>query len=375
MHKFITLLGAVLVTSLTLVHADDHEKVSFSGYLDSDVWTDFSGNFFSNDELDLSMAIRFSDKVSASVCATVASGTIPAGMGLPGGEDVSVYELANDTFEITEDYSRWVAITFDGVSISYESPIGTFTVGDLVYQFGGFNYYFYKRLSMITEESFTRGVGYSFGNEALTQSILAGSADINQVGDLVGITSLAFGEENSLSLYYGVRGSIYEQFKTGSMLFAGLEYLGSIGEMISLKFDLGLQNLPGEERSTAYTLLFEPVFTAGDFSTAMSVYTFIDPDSTGANFVEDEFYAYIEPGHAFTDVLAAGLPLEIHTTDLDEFSDAGSFWVVPTLYVYPADGVEWWIWGQVVAPLGDGDGDGETDDLSYGLGSEIIVTF
>ncbi|MBD3320293.1 MAG: hypothetical protein GF350_04270 [Chitinivibrionales bacterium] len=372
MHRFIILCSVICIAATGPVYSgDDTTAVSVSGYLDSDVWTDFSGNFFSNDELDMSMTVQFSEKVSASIAATVASGTIPAGTGRPGGRAVTVYELTNDTFELADEYSRWVAVAFDGISLLYESPAGTFTVGDLVYQFGGFNYYLYKRLSMIAVESFTRGVGYSFGTDILSQSIMAGSADIDRTGDFAGATSLSFDGSHGASLYYGIRGSIHESFTTASTVFAGLEYTGSIAGMLDLKLDFGLQNLPGDERLTAYSLLFEPAVSAGRFSTAMSLYAFIDPDSSGANFVDDEFFAYIEPGYSFTGVIAAGLPLEIHTTDMDAFADAGQFWAVPTLYVYPAAGVEWWIWGQVAVPLGDD----ETGDPAYGLGSEIIMNF
>lgn len=360
-------------------------EVGFGGYLDSDVWTDFAGNFYSNDELDLWMDLTFSENVSASVCATIASGSVPAGPGLPGGTDrslqiVGVDTLFLDTVVITDDYTRWVSVAFDGVSLSYASPFGTFTVGDLVYQYGGFGYYFYKRLSMITPENFTRGIQYTLGGERVSQDILIGSADADGVGDIVGATSLSFGDNAGLGVYYGVRGSVVEGFETSGRLYTGLELNAALGEALALKFDLGYRNVPidrdtAKTRAGAYTLLFEPTFTAGDFSTALSVYTFIDPDTSGANPVGDEFYAYVEPGYAFSDAFAVGLPLEIHTEEMDSFAETGSFWAVPTFYIYPADGVEWWLWGQAAVPLSDKDPAGEAREQGWALGSEIIIEF
>jgi hypothetical protein len=374
-------LHAAIAACVMVVAASVAAKpaVEFGGYLDSDVWTNFRGDFFSNDELDLWMDVVFSEKVSASVCATIFNGSVPARYGLPGGSSttrhiVGVDTLFLDTIDITEHYSRWVSVLFDGVSLSYASPFGTFTVGDLVYQYGGFSYYFYKRLSMITPENFTRGIQYTLGGDKVSQDILIGSADADHYGDIVGATSIALGENASLGVYYGLRGSVVESFESVGEAFVGTELSGSLGEMLELKLDVGYRNVPKEgdtavTRANTFALLVEPALTFGDFSTAFSVYTFIDPDTTGTNPVGDEFYAYVEPGYAFTDHFAVGLPLEIHAGDTEDFTGTGSFWVVPTFYVYPTDGVEWWLWGQAVAYL-----DGTTErDLA--LGSEIIVEF
>lgn len=370
-------LAAIMVLAAMLAGGIRAEgpSVSFGGYLDSDVWTDFSGNFFSNDELDLCMGLGFSEKVSIDLCATVASGSVPAGGGLPGGETATRYALVSDTFEIVEGYTRWVDIAFDGITLTYESPVGTFAVGDLVYQYGGFNYYFYKRLSMITTENFTRGLQYSIGNDKVSQSILFGSADMDAVGDVGGATVLSLMETHSVGLFYGIRGSVMEDFADGTTVYAGLEYNGAFGEALSAKLDVGYQNLPGSERAGVVSLLAEPTLTVGKFSTALSVYALIDPDSANdlANDplfgLPDEMFVYIEPGIAINDVIGVGLPLEYHAYDM-EASDDDEFWAVPTLYVTPVDGVQWWVWGQVVAPLAD-----NSSDIGYGLGSEVIVEF
>ncbi len=369
MRRLTFLRSCVLVLG-AVVALNAKPSVSFGGYLDSDVWTNFAGNLYSNDELDIGMSIGFGEKVSVDVYATVASGSIPAGETSPGGTSVlGRYVLGTDTLELTESYSRWVAFAFDGISLTYQIPIATFTVGDLVYQYGGFNYYFYKRLSMITAESFTRGLQVEFGGDMVSQKVLVGSADEDTYGDVGAETKLSIGEDHSLGVSYGVRASVTQSFQDAATIYAGISYQGALGEALSLKLDLGYQNLPGSERPSTFAVLFEPALALGKFSLALSYYQFIDPDDTGENFVGDEMFVYVEPGFAFTDHFAAGLPLEIHSgVSLDDFSDNGRFWVVPTAYIYPTDGVEWWVWGQVVVPFAD-------DDLGFGLGSEIIVEF
>lgn len=352
------LVGLVVGMSFLAAVAEE-PAVSFTGYLDADVWGDLTGAYYTNNELDLGMTLTLSAKVSAHVYATVWSangehtGSVPAGVAPPN--------------------ERWLPILFDGYDITYQSDIGTFTVGDLVYQYGKFNYYFYKRLSMITPESFTRGIKYSFGSGMVSQDFTAGISDLNSsTADIQGSTNLTFGETGSLGIYYGVKNDARMGFKEGSDLYAGAEYLGSIGENISVKADVGYLNMPGDEGTNVVSLLLEPMLTVGSFSTAFTGFVMFDGD-TLVNSVPlfnlaDEMFFYVEPGYTFSDLIGAGLPLEFHAGNMTNKND-DMVWVVPTLYIYPQEKVQWWIWGQVVIPTA------EDSDMAYGIGSEIIVTF
>ncbi len=353
-------IAALLTLALAgAVTAQDMKpEVSFSGYLDADVWTDLAGNFYSNNELDLGMSIGFTENVSANFYATVVTGDIPAGFGMPGDD-------------------RWAAVAFDGLDVTWEAPFATFTIGDLVYQYGGFNYYLYKRISMITPENFTRGLQVSFGSETFSQDIGIGSADSPMTGDIFGSSTISPSDAMSIALYYGLRGSIVTPFEDGTNVFGGLEYNGSFGEMLEVKLDLGYRNVPDgidadSSRDAGIAVLAEPTVSMGDFSVALSAYAFIADSLSTANLIGEEFYTYIEPGYSFTETFAFGLPLEIHAATLDDIG-GGEFWTVPTAYLYPADNVEWWLWGQVVVPFEEDEN--QERNLSYGLGSEIIVTF
>jgi len=350
---------------LTVLNAAS-PQIDFSGYLDGDVWADLKGSYYVNSELDLGMTLKFNDKVYAHVFATVnsannanSSGRVPAGAGNPS--------------------DRWLDMKFDGFDITYSSPVGTFSVGDLVYQYGKFNYYYYKRLSMITQEGFTRGVRYSIGNDHITQDVTAGVADFDEtIADVQGVTSLTITEKHLLNLSYGIQNSSRLSFSTGSKIFAGVEYLGKLKDILTLKANFGYNNFPGKVRKNVFTLLVEPLLSFGKFTTAMTAYTMLDPDSANTDpaasplfGIDDEFFFYIEPGFSFTEKFAVGLPLEIHGKDLEK-KDDNALWAVPTLYIYPAKNVQWWLWGQVVVPVTEKSIGG---DLLYGVGSEIIVSF
>jgi len=368
----------LLTLALSARHAEAGPEVSFGGYLDADVWGDADGNLFTNQELDLGTKLAWSEAVSVNVYATVLAGSIPAGGGRPG--------------------DRWAEVLFDGLDLTWQTGAGTLTIGDLVYQYGSFDYYFYKRLSMITPERFTRGVSFLFGGSRLTQTVLVGVADpadepatyqvrslstevievagsepasLSNAADIAAATEFTFAETQSLALYYGTRSDIVLPYdKTGS-LFAGMEYKGSLGDMLALKADFGYRGIG--EGSNTFSVLLEPALSLGDFSIATSYYQFFDPDVTGMNYVGDELYGYIEPGYSFNETVALGLPLEVHTAEEtaaeEAMVDRSAFWAVPTLYLYPADGIAWWLWAQAVVPFAD------NGDNAYGAGSEIIVEF
>ncbi len=356
--------AAIIGTALSLLLATGvfaQPEVSFSGFLDADAWTDFEGNFSANQELDVGMSLGFTENVSANLYVTMVSGLVPAGTANPA--------------------ARWTTVDFDGFDITFSGSLGELAVGDLVYQFGGFNYYAYKRLSMITPENCTRGIQYAYSTDFFTQKVLTGVADVDMsTGDVIGVSEFTFAEGVSLGLYYGLRGSVMEGFEESGTVYAGFEFLGSFAEMLDVKADVGYRNLGGE--ASVVAVLLEPMVTFGNFSAAATYYQYFDPDDVGANLVGDDMLFYVEPGYAFTDLIAFGLPLEYHEgamnegvdIDGDEYEDA-SIWIVPTLYVYPADGVQWWFWGGSTIPLDDTDEAGEETEAGFSLGSEIIVEF
>lgn len=335
-------------------------EVSFGGYLDADVWGDLTGMYYTNSELDLGMSLQFSEKVAAHVYSTVNSAFI--GGGIPAGPAPADAE------------NRWLDMYFDGFDITFDTDYGSFTVGDLVYQYGTFNYYLYKRLSMITPESFSRGLSYSISSGMISAQLLAGIADRNtSTADVQGVLNLAFSESNTLGIYIGMQNDAVYEFADGTDFYAGAEFDGTAGDMLSLKFDLGYKKLAGEDGLSVISVLFEPSLSLGKFSTALSAFYSYDGDEAvnGAKDLfglGDEMFVYVEPGYSFTDMFAAGLPLEYHAFDITN-EDDNEFWAVPTFYVYPTDGVQWWLWGQMIAPLV------EDADLGWGVGSEIIVNF
>lgn len=350
LKKLLTVGAVVSLVSVSFAVPE----VSFGGFLDADVVSDFAGGFTANEELDLGMTLGFSEKVRAHLYATVWSGY----GGVPAGNAPAA--------------DRWLSVTFDGFDLTFDTDLGTIAVGDLVFQYGKFDYYFYKRKSMITPESFTRGISYSVGGKKVTQTIMLGASDANNsTGDLLGSTDLTISDDMGISLYYGIKNDFLLSFKDAGSAFGGFELNSRFGDALSVKADVGLQVFGSGKKSVTLPLLLEPVLTLGDFSLAFTGYYMVDPDKTmeyqGAG---EQMFAYMEPGYLFNDFFGLGLPLEIHSgSAAADLKDNGSFWAVPTAYVYPFEGTQWWFWYGLTVPLAEG------SDMSHAVGSEIIVEF
>jgi hypothetical protein len=364
----INLREIAIAVSSTVALATAAPEVSFTGVFDGDVWADMKGGYYTNSEIDLGMTVKFSDNVSGHLYTTAWSAYAPNGGGIPA--------------RLGMPNERWVGVAFDGLDITYTSKFGTFTVGDQVFQYGKFNYYYNKRLSMITPESFTRGLKYSLSMGPVTQDVTVGVTDLDgESGDIQGVTNIALGEKMGLTLMYGARGSTTVGFENGADFFAGLEFKGSFGSALSLKADVGYLNMKsivdGADtiRPNVINLLVEPTLTFGKFTTAITGFLSIDEDNSDTTKaynnvynLYDSWFLYAEPGYTFTDNFAFGLPVEYHGVAKETGKD-NEVWLVPTFYVYPAANVQWWIWGQVVF-YADRD-----IKNAYGLGSEVIFSF
>jgi hypothetical protein len=225
---------------------------------------------------------------------------------------------------------------------------------------GQLNYYAYKRpvdYGAIMPEAYLRG----FGADIAGLTVYAGATDldistepepkVSQFG-LYGAYGLALSESFSLTPKADIRlGGPDAEWHAG--IEAALE-----GDF-SLNAALGAFSEGGADPN--FTVLVEPSLSAGQFSVAGTYYQALVDDEASPASIPDDLLIYIEPGISLNDVFAAGLPLEFHQLDTEQF------WAVPTLYLYPASGAEIWLWAGGVFP--------DKGDASFSAGSEVIVNF
>jgi hypothetical protein len=335
-----------LIFCLTISAFGEPGPLSVHGVVDMDVAADMHGNVWNNDDNTVTLGVKFSETVSGFLGATIITGKIPAGAGNPSG--------------------RWPGIAYDGAWLTWKlKETRTITAGDLVYQFGRFNYYFLKTRSMLSAETFLRGAQLTAGLGTTSLDVFAGSKDADRCLGYAAAWSLPMGENtlrivNSLDSYYGL---------ATQPIMAGASFTGAAGKL-KLKMDAGWHaNLDNAADAQGFNLLLEPTLTISDqVSVAAALYGQAEKNNymTGT-FGFDDWFVYVEPGYAFTPGVALGLPLELHEPDIHAADDE-AFWLVPTLYLYPADKTQWWLWGQMVAPLAGG-------DPEFYVGSELIYSF
>ena len=358
---------------------DAKPTVSFSGYADADFTTTFAPGGFKDPvhktglEIDLTTTVTFSPRLNAVLYTTMNDGIVP---GQGAGK-------------------TWDDVNFDGAALNWlYSDKTTLMVGDLIYGTGYFNYYGNKRSAVVVGEHAVRGVGFTHGALTLTTGV-ANMGLTDSTGPRPSTTWSTF---MKYDIALGATGGTltpsakYTAGIPGATPFnGGLSYDGKFGAL-ALSTDLAL-NYYSKDFDPGYLVLVEPTFASGNISVAATVFynkkggktgdtvlapnnaaTTLGPDAGEGGILSgkyfDDFFVYVEPGMAFSDEYAFGLPLEYHQPKLDVDGESGEgIWVVPTFYVYPGSGVQWWLWAGVVIPVAAG------VDPAYSAGSEIIFKF
>jgi hypothetical protein len=352
----------LVVASLALtpaLRAEEPAKpeLRFNGYVDADFSGDLrNGAANTGLEADLTTTAVLGPRLNAVLYTTMTDGVVPAqGSG-----------------------ATWAPVRFDGAALNWAyTDALTLHVGDLINGAGYFNYYLNKRAAVVVGEHAVRGVGATWkGLYAAT-----GAASVNSWSTFVKY-DYAIGPNATLTP------AIKQTLVSGaSPVEGGLSYVASFGEY-ALKADAAVNYWSGNY-DPGYTVLVEPSWSSGRYSVTGSVFynekgskpapnvpatTLPSPNADsvsnllrGGRATFDDFFVYVEPGMSLNKTVSVGLPLEYHIPSLD--ADVGNaFWAVPTLYVYPGAGVEWWIWAQGVFPVAGGNPD-------LYAGSELIFRF
>ncbi len=354
MRKIFLVMVIVLLGTASLLAVD----ISVSGFLDADIVTDFKGNYFAGNEFDLTLGIKFTSNVSVFFYATAYSGRVPA-----AGPEAG---------------SRFPDLAFDGVALEVTDALSKgdkVTVNDLAFQFGKLDgYYFYKRLSIITPETFARGIAYSMSVGGGTLSTYLG-VDKGTMGAIVA-ASFELGSISLIASYYEQGVSSISTARTApflpvGMVVKGLPLSGKLTIGGVLPVDGGSLEIKNSSFNIVYdfnTSLGGSLSLAGmlmysDDSTGLNSTVFGSQCLAGINF--ENILIYLEPGISLSKKVAFGLPVEYHK--MNDTVGTEQIWIVPTLYFYPASGVEVWVWGQVVLQ--------DKAEPLYFSGIESIVKF
>ena len=139
------------------------------------------------------------------------------------------------------------------------------------------------------------------------------------------------------------------------------------------------------EPVVSHTFLIEPTISKGIFSLTGSVFYALLAENvdraTGIDLPE-RFYIYAEPAIQFLNELKVGVMGEYHTNSLDDDRTENEFaYLGPKIYFTPSKFITMQLFGAVILPLGDGDGNGtiinftQDDDFLFDMGAELIFNF
>jgi hypothetical protein len=371
-HRFT--VPALLLALLPLAAgAQGRPSIQFNGTVDADFATSFAPGGFSDPvhntglEIDLTTTVTFSPKLNAVIQTTMNDGIVPAqGAG-----------------------RTWDDVNFDGVAVNWQYSDKTrITIGDITEGTGYFNYYGNKRSAMVVGEFNLRGA--SFTRSGFTLS--TGATNLGQLDSTgAGIPTNAWATFLKYDLNLGTGGLLTPSLKytagiPGSALInAGLSYEATFGSL-TLSTDVAVNADATGDEDVGYALLFEPGWSSGNFSLAGTVFykdaganpaanaptATLPPDAGEGSFLPakalDDVIVYLEPGLTLSKHYAVGLPLEYHDPSTRASND-DYVAVVPTFYVYPGSGVQWWLWAGAAMPLASG------SDPSFRAGSELIFRF
>lgn len=335
----------------------EEPEISFyvSGDVDADMASGLGGSYEGIGhalDANFTFGTAFGDKVAGELYVTMTSGDaadLPA-FGPVGG--------------------KWDPVmAFDGVSIMISDlfDVMSLTVMDYCYDTGSSSYYLFKNQDMIIPLYYPRGLQASFNIKGKA-SFEAGFGVDDGDADSVFLTHAKLGINKSsgdpllnilfgLGKEYGAENLAFSAAGIDLMINDYVRIFGGALFPVTSSMDIavhgGLEGAAGGDFSVAYAIM-------GGTDT---------PERTklGETFTET-FMVYVEPGYAFSDYFAAGLPLEFHMYGKEiNGAESSQFWVVPTFYFYPMDGMEIWAWGQTVFAGGE--------DPGFYAGLEVMFGF
>ena len=308
---------------------------------------DFDPTNAANQDIDLSVKANLDENVSVTVFTNTKS-------NITNGEGAAEirHGLARST-AITSDKDRYTAFNFDGVELRWKPFQDVSLVfGDLTYNAGTFNYYFWRdpsRYAAISRDQSLRGFGIEVGNEKFGDGkFYIGATDDSKSAIAVFGTyalKLLNRPDEHLTITPSVDWVFGSEVGRGYTYFFGteLDYSKSLEILnYSVYAVYGIHPYKGE---AVHSFLVEPSLNYGIFNLGLNYFYAIvnKGDSDDENyraapqiFTEDQMLFAIEPSFDITKKFSLGVSFEYHDPDSeiskDEFEFLGmNFYLYPTI--------------------------------------------
>ncbi len=321
--------------------------VEIHGNVDFDFASYFNRDFdptnAANQDIDLSVTANLDENVSVTVFTNTKS-------NITNSDQASEirHGLPRST-AITSDKDRYTAFNFDGVELRWK-PFQdvSFVFGDLTYNAGTFNYYFWRdpsRYAVISRDQSVRGFGVEVGNNKFGDGkFYIGATDDSKAAIAVFGTyalKLLNRPDEHLTITPSVDWVFGSEVGRGYTYFFGteLDYSKSLDILnYSIYAVYGLHPYKGD---AVHSFLVEPSLNYNIFNLGFSYfYAIVNKDdgykAADQIFTDDQMLFAIEPSFNITKKFALGVSFEYHDPDAevskDEFKFLGmNFYLYPTL--------------------------------------------
>ena len=318
-----------------------HGNVDFdyASYFDKD----FDPTNAANQDIDLSVKANLDENVSVTVFTNTKS-------NITNGEGTAEirHGLARST-AITDDANRYTAFNFDGVELRWQPFQDVSLVfGDLTYNAGTFNYYFWRdpsRYAAISRDQSLRGFGIEVGNQKFGDGkFYIGATDDSKSAIAVFGTyalKLLNRPDEHLTITPSVDWVFGSEVGRGYTYFFGteLDYSKSLEVLnYSIYAAYGIHPYKGD---AVHSFLVEPSLNYGIFNLGFNYFYAIVNKGEGYTaapqiFTDDQMLFAVEPSFNITKKFSMGVSFEYHDPDSevskDEFEFLGmNFYLYPTI--------------------------------------------
>lgn len=311
----------------------------FASYFDKD----FDPTNAANQDIDLSVTANLDENVSVTVFTNTKS-------NITNGEGTAEirHGLARST-AITDNDNRYTAFNFDGVELRWKPFQDVSLVfGDLTYNAGTFNYYFWRdpsRYAAISRDQSLRGFGIEVGNQKFGDGkFYIGATDDSKSAIAVFGTyalKLLNRPDEHLTITPSVDWVFGSEVGRGYTYFFGteLDYSKSLEVLnYSIYAVYGIHPYKGE---SVHSFLIEPSLNYGIFNLGLNYFYAIVNKGEGYTaapqiFTDDQMLFAVEPSFNITKKFSMGVSFEYHDPDSevskDEFKFLGmNFYLYPTI--------------------------------------------
>lgn len=323
----------------------------------------------------------------------------------------STFDLNFDV-KFNDNWSAFVGVEADGQEaypdfylngayVQYKNNLLAVKLGDMTYAEGAFHYYRFDDATYYAagmKEQSMRGVelsmfgiqaavGFSANENTLTYANYTGDQDVYAF-----FAHLAYDLEfagQKMRPYVDYKGYDLDtrEGKTINKLRAGMFMDLSFLNLLDIHAGYGFFDdiVTKSEPVVSHTFLIEPTISKGIFSLSGSVfYALLAENADRATGIDlpERFYIYAEPAIQFLNELKVGVMGEYHTNSLDDDKTENEFaYLGPKIYFTPSKFITMQLFGAVILPLGDGDGNGtiinftQDDDFLFDMGAELTFNF